>query len=139
MKWFEVLIIIVAIALVIAPIVTHIVKKKNGTLKCECGHLQKDCVNDCGKCKSLIAEINKNKNDLKFKHKYLIHINGMKCGMCESHINDVIRKNFNVNYVKSFRNNNLTIITTNEEIRFDSIDEVIKNEGYDVVSIEKLF
>lgn len=35
--------------------------------------------------------------------KTILHINGMMCSMCESHINDAIRKNFEVKKMKSSR------------------------------------
>ena len=37
-----------------------------------------------------------------------IPVEGMKCGMCEAHVNDIIRKNFNIKSVKaSARKNNV--------------------------------
>lgn len=33
--------------------------------------------------------------------RYVIKIDGMMCGMCEAHVSDVIRKNFNVKKVKA--------------------------------------
>ena len=33
--------------------------------------------------------------------KITAHIDGMQCGMCESHVNDLVRKNFKVKKVKS--------------------------------------
>ena len=50
MQWFEPLIAIGAIALVVTPIISHFVKKKKGTLKCECGHYRKDCSGNCNTC-----------------------------------------------------------------------------------------
>ena len=41
-------------------------------------------------------------------YKYSLAIQGMKCCMCESHINDVIRKNFKVKKIKSSHKKNLT-------------------------------
>ena len=29
-------------------------------------------------------------------NKYIVKVNGMKCGMCEAHVNDAIRKAFDV-------------------------------------------
>ena len=29
-------------------------------------------------------------------YKYLLHIDGMMCGMCEAHVNDLIRKHLKV-------------------------------------------
>ena len=45
-----------------------------------------------------------------------IGIDGMMCEMCETHINDAIRKNFTVKSAKSIRS-------------------VIANTGYDLLSI----
>ena len=33
--------------------------------------------------------------------KTVLHIEGMMCGMCEAHVNDAIRKNFEVKKVTS--------------------------------------
>lgn len=35
--------------------------------------------------------------------KYTIQVNGMMCGMCESHVNDAVRKAFPVKKVTSSR------------------------------------
>lgn len=71
MQWFEPLIAIGAVLIVVLPIVLFFYKKKKGTLKCECGHYMKDCVGDCKSCaaakkdilekckKELDAEMNK--------------------------------------------------------------------------------
>lgn len=127
MQWFEPIIIIVAILLVIIPIITYIVKKRNGTLKCECGHEQSKCTGSCEKC-----NMDKKKNN---KLVYIVSIEGMKCGMCESHINDVIRRNFDVIKVKSSRRNKSTTIEANHLLNIHKLKEYILNEGYSVLSI----
>ena len=131
MKWFEYIIIIVAVFLVVFPIVSHFVKKKKGTLKCECGHLQSECIGNCSKC-SLTKNDCSNK---KQRPTYVLHVEGMKCGMCESHINDLIRNNFNVVKVNSSKDKNQVIIVSKELLNETKIKEVIKNAGYDVTSI----
>lgn len=50
MQWFEPLIAIGAIALVVGPIISFFVKKKKGTLKCECGHYMNECTGKCDSC-----------------------------------------------------------------------------------------
>ena len=35
--------------------------------------------------------------------KYTVQVNGMMCGMCESHVNDAVRKAFPVKKVSSSR------------------------------------
>lgn len=48
--------------------------------------------------------------------KIILKIDGMMCGMCESHINDVIRKNFAVKKVSSFHSKGKTEIITENPI-----------------------
>ena len=50
MQWFEPLIAIAAVLIVVGPIISYFYKKKKGTLKCECGHYQKECIGDCKSC-----------------------------------------------------------------------------------------
>ncbi|MCQ2587104.1 MAG: heavy-metal-associated domain-containing protein [Treponema sp.] len=69
--------------------------------------------------------------------KTILHINGMMCGMCESHINDAIRKNFTVKKVKSSKRKNQTVIVADEILDEEKIRQVIKETGYELVRIEK--
>lgn len=68
--------------------------------------------------------------------KTILHINGMMCGMCESHINDAIRKNFTVKKVKSSKRKNQTVIVADEILDEEKIRQVIKETGYELVGIE---
>ena len=49
----------------------------------------------------------------------------MACGMCESHINDAVRREFNVKKVSSSRSKRETVIIADEPIGEDRIREVI--------------
>lgn len=138
MEWFEYLIIIAVVSIVVLPIIIHFVQKKNGTLKCECGHYVRECVGNCSICsdaKKITKDTSKLKVQNKFKYTYLIEVRGMKCGMCESHINDALRNNFDCVKVKSNRNKNSTILIVKSLIGFESIKNVITNLGYDVGKI----
>ena len=42
--------------------------------------------------------------------KTTVKVDGMMCGMCEAHINDAIRRNFNVKKVKSSHSKGETVI-----------------------------
>ena len=45
-------------------------------------------------------------------YKYVLKINGMRCGMCEAHIEDTVRKKIKVKRVNaSHIKNELTVIT----------------------------
>jgi copper chaperone CopZ len=65
-------------------------------------------------------------------NKITCKIDGMMCGMCESHINDAIRNAFKVRKVNSSHTKGETVILTEEEIAEDQLKEVIKKTGYEV-------
>lgn len=67
---------------------------------------------------------------------YHLEIHGMRCGMCESHINDAIRKNFDIISVKSNRFKNETIILSKKELDIEKIKDVIKATGYELKDIK---
>ncbi|MCQ2590798.1 MAG: heavy-metal-associated domain-containing protein [Treponema sp.] len=69
--------------------------------------------------------------------KTILHINGMMCSMCESHINDAIRKNFEVKKVKSSRRKKQTVLVSENPLDEEKIRSVIKETGYELVKIEK--
>lgn len=65
-----------------------------------------------------------------------IGISGMMCGMCESHINDVIRQNFKIQKVTSSHKKGLTQVISQNELDTELIKKVIEATGYTVNSIE---
>ena len=67
-------------------------------------------------------------------YKITAGIDGMSCGMCESHINDTIRKNFKVKKVKSSASKNNTEIICEEMISEEDLHGVIDPTGYTVLS-----
>ncbi len=69
--------------------------------------------------------------------KTILKIDGMKCGMCEAHINELIIKNFKVNKVASSHIKNETIIISEDDISEEILHQVIDPTGYIVLSIEK--
>ena len=66
--------------------------------------------------------------------KTTVGIDGMMCGMCESHVNDVIRKSFDVKKVSSSHSKKRTEIISEEAL--DKIRAVIDETGYTVMSVE---
>lgn len=63
--------------------------------------------------------------------KVSLNVNGMMCSMCESHVNDIVRKTTNVKKVKSSHKKNLTIITMESRKDLDLIVSAIKSLGYE--------
>ena len=70
------------------------------------------------------------------ENKYTLKINGMMCGMCESHINDVIRRNFKIKKVTSSHTKNQTIIISEDKLDEDLLKEEIGKTGYIVEDIK---
>ena len=68
--------------------------------------------------------------------KYILKINGMMCSMCEAHINDVIRKNFDVKKIKSSHKKNMTTFLSEKYIDEKDIKNVIDSTGYVLDSID---
>ena len=68
--------------------------------------------------------------------KITMEIDGMMCGMCESHINDAIRREFKVNKVTSSHTKRQTVILTEKPLDEDKLRKVIDETGYKVMSIE---
>ena len=48
--------------------------------------------------------------------KYTIQVDGMMCGMCESHVNDAVRRAFPVKKVTSSRSKKETTVIAETEI-----------------------
>lgn len=57
--------------------------------------------------------------------KTTLKIDGMMCGMCESHINDAIRNSFDVKKVNSSHTKGETVIVSKEALDEDKIKSVI--------------
>ena len=62
----------------------------------------------------------------------VLKIDGMACGMCESHINDVVRRTCGVKKVTSSHSKGESVILTEQEIGEDALRGVIEPTGYKV-------
>ena len=62
----------------------------------------------------------------------------MKCGMCEAHINDLMRNHFKIKKVSSSHLKNETIMITDEEISEDILHDIIDPTGYKLLNMERL-
>lgn len=65
--------------------------------------------------------------------KTVLKIDGMMCGMCEAHINDLIRKNFKVKKVTSSAKDGETVIISDAELDIPWAKKQIKDIGYELV------
>ncbi len=62
-------------------------------------------------------------------------IDGMMCSMCESHVNDMIRKNFKVKKVTSSHKKNEAYIVSEEAFTKEQLDNALKTMGYRCLSV----
>ncbi len=65
-----------------------------------------------------------------------LDIDGMACGMCESHINDAIRRQLRVKKVRSSYRKGSTLIIAEEEISREEIERALEGTGYIVENYE---
>ena len=63
----------------------------------------------------------------------VLKIDGMMCGMCEAHMNDLIRKNFKVKKVTSSAKDGETVIISDAELDIPWAKKQIKDIGYELV------
>jgi copper chaperone CopZ len=68
-------------------------------------------------------------------NKITVKINGMMCGMCESHVNDTIRKAFSVKKVTSSHTKGEAVILAEAPITEDQLRSAIDPTGYQVQSV----
>lgn len=68
--------------------------------------------------------------------KITLKIDGMACGMCESHVNDTIRKNFAVKKVTSSHSKGLTEIIAENQPDEEALKKAIAETGYTVLSVQ---
>lgn len=64
----------------------------------------------------------------------ILKVQGMMCGMCESHINDAVRNAFPVKKVSSSHGKGQTVILSETEIPEAELRPVIAKTGYELTS-----
>ena len=69
--------------------------------------------------------------------KTVVKIDGMMCGMCEAHVNDAIRNNFQVRKVKASKRKKEAIVTSEQALDVDKMKGVIDGTGYTFLSMEE--
>ena len=67
--------------------------------------------------------------------KITAQVEGMRCGMCEAHVNDVVRRAFPVQKVTSSHARGQTVILAEQDIADEALKKVIRDTGYEVTSI----
>lgn len=70
-------------------------------------------------------------------YKSIVQIEGMRCGMCEAHINDAIRKAVDPERVSSSCSRNRTVILSKEMLSEEVIQKTVNDTGYRFRSMEQ--
>ena len=68
-------------------------------------------------------------------YKTTVRIDGMMCGMCETHVNDAIRSNLSFKKVSSSHKKGETVILSENELTQEMITAALNNSGYTVMSV----
>ena len=64
-----------------------------------------------------------------------LKINGMACGMCESHVNDAIRNAFSVKKVTSSHSKGETVILSEQPLDEEKLRAAIAATGYELKGV----
>lgn len=67
--------------------------------------------------------------------KTTLTIDGMMCGMCESHMNEAIRKAFDVKNVTSSHSKGETVIISENPLDEEKIKKAVSDTGYGLTDI----
>ena len=68
--------------------------------------------------------------------KTTLKIDGMMCGMCESHINDTVRNHFKIKKVTSSHSKGVTEIICESTLDETALKEAIGKTGYKVLEVK---
>ena len=64
-----------------------------------------------------------------------VKIDGMMCGMCESHVNDAIRAKLSVKKVSSSHKKGETVIISENALTTEMITAALDGSGYQVMHV----
>ena len=62
----------------------------------------------------------------------ILKIDGMACGMCASHINDVVRRTCNVKKVTSSHGRGETVVLSEQPLDEAALQAAIRETGYEL-------
>ena len=66
-----------------------------------------------------------------------VQVSGMVCGMCEAHVNDVVRSAFSAKKVTSSRSAGETVILSENSLDIEKLRQVINAIGYIMLSADE--
>ena len=66
-----------------------------------------------------------------------LKIDGMMCGMCESHVNDAIRSALNVRKLKTSHATGISEFYTDDVVSDERLRAIIEKTGYRLLNVER--
>ena len=66
----------------------------------------------------------------------IVKVDGMMCGMCESHVNETVRKTADVKKVTSSHTKGETVIVSEEPVDVEALKAAIAETGYTVTGVQ---
>ena len=66
----------------------------------------------------------------------ILRVDGMMCGMCESHINDAIRKEFPVKKVTASHSKGICVLISDAPLDEAKLRKTIDDTGYTVTGVQ---
>ncbi|MBP3731692.1 MAG: heavy-metal-associated domain-containing protein [Bacilli bacterium] len=71
-------------------------------------------------------------------NKYVLKVLGMRCGMCELHVEEAISKNINVKKVKANRYKKEIVVFTELNLDQEDFHKVLDPTGYQLMTCERM-
>ena len=71
-------------------------------------------------------------------NKYVLKVLGMRCGMCELHVEEAISKNINVKKVKANHYKKEVVVFTELNLNQEDFKKVLDQTGYRITSFERM-
>ena len=66
----------------------------------------------------------------------ILKVDGMMCGMCESHVNETVRKTADVKKVTSSHTKGETVIVSEQPVDVETLKAAIAETGYTVTGVQ---
>ena len=66
----------------------------------------------------------------------ILKVDGMMCGMCESHVNETVRKTADVKKVTSSHTKGETVILSEQPVDVEALKAAIADTGYTVTGVQ---
>lgn len=70
-------------------------------------------------------------------NKYILGIDGMRCGMCEMHVEEAITKKLKAKSAKASHIKNTLIVITEDNLMEEDFKAILDPTGYRILSFER--